>query len=134
MEFLPLGCLPPAASKYGTTVDIFEPIFTFAPFSRTPPPPPPLDLLLPLLLRDTHENPQTCTHEQMPTCAPEVSTKRRLLGDTLASGETKHPEKESDARLFRTRLRQMVQELPEDERTVVSLRCALDTCCFVFCS
>ncbi|CAM9221727.1 unnamed protein product [Ascophyllum nodosum] len=63
---------------------------------------------------------------EMPTCAPEVSTKRRLLGDTLASGETKHPEKESDARLFRTRLRQMVQELPEDERTVVSLRFGLD--------
>lgn len=59
---------------------------------------------------------------QVPAGAPEISSKKRLLGETLASGDFKHPEKESDSQLFRARLKEIVEELPEDERTVVSLR------------
>ena len=49
-------------------------------------------------------------------------TKERVLGDTLESRERRAPEKEGDMLLFRDRLREIVMELPEDERTVVSLR------------
>lgn len=59
---------------------------------------------------------------QVPVGASEISSKKRVLGETLTSGDFKHPEKESDSQLFRARLKEIVEELPEDERTIVSLR------------
>eukprot|EP00904_Undaria_pinnatifida_P011319 jgi/Undpi1/7317/HiC_scaffold_22.g09790.m1 len=75
--------------------------------------------------------PLTPPHAQFPTKVPAGArsfqfTKERVLGDTLESQERKAPEKEGETLLFRARLREIVKELPEDERTVVSLRFGLD--------
>eukprot|EP00752_Nemacystus_decipiens_P011932 g10582.t1 len=53
-------------------------------------------------------------------------TKERVLGDTLMDKDRRHPEKEGDALLFRTRLREAVEELSEDERIILNLRFGLE--------
>jgi len=50
------------------------------------------------------------------------SAKERVLGDTLVAKERGHPEREGDSLLFRRTLRELVDELSEDERLVLSLR------------
>lgn len=54
------------------------------------------------------------------------SAKERVLGDTLVATERGHPETEGDSLLFRRTLRELVDELSEDERLVLSLRWAGD--------
>lgn len=59
---------------------------------------------------------------QIPMGARTSFTTDKVLGDTLESSECKGPERESDTVLFRARLRQMVDELPDAERKIVCLR------------
>ncbi|CAB1120190.1 unnamed protein product [Ectocarpus sp. CCAP 1310/34] len=50
------------------------------------------------------------------------SGKERVLRDTLVAKERDHPEREGDSVLFRARLREVVGELSEDEKIVLSHR------------
>ena len=56
-------------------------------------------------------------------------TKERVLGDTLVDKGRRHPEREGDALLFRARLREVVEELSEDERIILKLRCVCVCVC-----
>ncbi|CAM9818512.1 unnamed protein product [Pylaiella littoralis] len=57
---------------------------------------------------------------EMPTCDGSST-----LEDTLVATDRGHPEREGDALLFRTKLRELVEELSEDERIILSLRFGL---------
>ncbi|CAM9230366.1 unnamed protein product [Ectocarpus sp. 13 AM-2016] len=54
------------------------------------------------------------------------SGKERVLRDTLVAKERDHPEREGDSVLFRARLREVVGELSEDEKIVLSHRFGLE--------